>query len=193
MSPPSHRAGLTPAPFFLRILEAIFLRRDVYQRVAADADAWRPATGIVLASSLMYSAVMPDTPYLHAIVEAIHQWVIPLVMLFGVIRWLISTAIMYALSLLLARKQTDLRKLLRCLGFAQAPAMLGGLGLVVDVSIAQFLPPLIGVWLLVAAVVAVRYALDVSFGRAALIGGLGYALDFILPRLIGLLVFVIGG
>lgn len=182
---------LRAAPLFMRLLEAMILRRDLYERVAADREAWRPAAAIVCVSSLAYSAIMRETPYVTALVAAIGNWMLLVVILFGLIRWLITTVAVYLASLLLARQHADFGRLLRCLGFAQAPAVAAALGLVVDESIASWLPLLVGAWLLVSTVGAVRYALGVGIGRAVAIGVLGYGFDAVLPALVGVLVMLL--
>ena len=188
MSAPSPR--LRTAPLFLRLLEAMILRRDLYERVAADPEAWRPAAAVVCVSSLAYGALM-GSPMLLALAHEIGNWILPLVLFFDLLRWWIAAGAAHVMSLALARDRADFGRLLRCLGFAQAPKALALLALVADESIAEWLPRVIGVWLIVSTVAAVRYALGVGMGRAAAIGILGFCVEsLVLPLVGGIVLFV---
>jgi hypothetical protein len=188
---PLTRKGFTTAPFFVRMIEAMFLRRELYERIAADRDGWRQAAGVVCLTALAYSALMRWTPYLEVLVAAMRNWVLLLVMLFGLVRWGVSTALVYGFALLFARERADFRKLLRCIGFAQAPALAAVFAFVLEEPILGWLPLVIGLWLLVTTVAAVRYALGIGTGRAAVIGGLGFAADAALPAVVGFIAVVL--
>ena len=185
LPPPRLRA----APLFMRLLEAMTLRRSLYEHVAAAPDGWRAAAAVVCVSSLAYGALM-GSPFLAALVETIGNWILPLILLLEVARWLIAASAAYVVSLLLARERADFGRLLRCLGLATAPKMAALLALVADESIAGWLPKLIGAWLFVSTIAAVRYALGVGLVRAVVIGVLGFVIESIfLPALGVLLVF----
>ena len=180
------RKGVSAGPFFLRMVEAMFLRRELYQRIAADPQGWRQAAAVVCLAALAYSALMHWTPYLQVLVAAVRNWILLIVMLLGLIRWGISTSLAYVFSLLFARERADFGKLLRCIGFAQAPALVAVLAFLLEEPILGWLPRLIGLWLLVTTVAAVRYALDIGLGRAVVIGALGFIVDAALPMVVGI-------
>jgi hypothetical protein len=169
------------------MLEAMFLRKELYQRIAADPEGWRQAAAVVCLTALAYSALMHWTPYLQVLVAAVRNWILLVVMLLGLIRWGISTSLVYVFSLLFARERADFGKLLRCVGFAQAPALAAIFAFVLEEPILGWLPRVIGVWLLVTTITAVRYALDVGAGRAIIIGALGFVVDAVLPTLVGII------
>jgi hypothetical protein len=185
MSTPTPR--LRAAPLFLRLLEAMILKRDLYERVAADPEAWRAAAAVVCVSSLAYGALM-GSPMLLALAHEIGNWILPLVLVFDLVRWCIAAGAAHVVSLVLARDRADFRRLLRCVGFAQAPKVVAVLALVTDESIAAWLPRVIGAWLIVSTVAAVRYALGVGIGKAAAIGILGFCVESLFLPLVGMVV-----
>lgn len=69
-------------------------------------------------------------------------------------------------------------ELLRCLGFAQSPRVLLALGLIPGLGRIVF--PVVGIWVLITGVVAVRQALDFSTGKAIATVLLGWLLNMLL-------------
>jgi hypothetical protein len=72
----------------------------------------------------------------------------------GWVAWAVSTSLIGGR---IFKGTTDVGEMLRVLGFAQAPRVIG---------IIPFLGPVAAVWVLVASVVAIREGLDFSTGRA---------------------------
>jgi Yip1 domain len=182
---------VTAQPFVYRILGALFLRPEAYQSIAEDADGWRPATAIVsLAALAYYGSLAEPTPGLLKLVEVLQTWILVLFIVFGILRWFLFTAVVYLVAKLLARQSTpQYPRLLRCLGFAQAPAILALLAYVIDPRVVLLLPRFVLLWLLAATVVAVRAGLGTSWTRAAVVGVIGFAIDACLPMLAAMLLF----
>jgi hypothetical protein len=175
--------GLSSAPLTARLFSAILLRRGFYERVAADPDATRLAAAVVCLAALAYgAALMHVGPEAEAFIAAVGAWIFPLLMGFGLVRWLLFTTVLYGLSRFLLGP-TSYTRLLRCIGFGQAPALLSLVRFLGDDAMALWLRPIIVVWLLAATVVACRAALRTSTVRAAAIGVLGFAIDVMLPSL----------
>ena len=72
----------------------------------------------------------------------------------GWIVWAITTSVV---GTKVFKGTTDVGEMLRVLGFAQAPRVIG---------VIPFLGPVAAVWVLTASVVAIREGLDISTGRA---------------------------
>ena len=70
----------------------------------------------------------------------------------------------------IAGAAVEYKRLLRCLGFAETPAMLSMVGFAVDEPLLPWVQFGVGAWLLAATIVAVRSAARVSTGRAVAIG-----------------------
>ncbi len=96
----------------------------------------------------------------------------------GVVGWAIWAGIIYLVGVVILKHTSDMGELLRCLGFADSPAVLNIFGII------PFLGGLIrfvvGIWLLVAFVIAVRQALDVDTTRAIIVAILGFIVYLIL-------------
>jgi hypothetical protein len=178
------------APLLVHFFRALFLRRDFFERVASDPNATRPAVAIVCLSSLAYGGtLMPISPAIEDLAHALGYWILPLLMLLGVARWAIYTTILWVTGSFVLRQRPEFGRLLRCLGFAQAPAFLS-LVVLVDASTELWLHRVIQLWLLASTIVAVRAAFATTLGRAVATGALGYVLDSLLPRLVALLLLM---
>ena len=109
-----------------------------------------------------------------------------LIVVFAVLRWLVYATIMYPIARIISGEPVGYARLLRCLGFAETPAVLSLVAFLVDDQFFPWVQFGVGAWLLLATVVAVRAATRVSTPRAAVIGvagfaaylGLGLAVDF---------------
>lgn len=112
---------------------------------------------------------------------------------FGVIGFLLYAGIAYLVGAkLFATAETSATwgQLIRTLGFAQAPGILYVLGILPAVGgLIRFI---VGVWILVATIVAIRQACDFSTGRAvltAVVAWIIYLIFVVLPAaLLALLV-----
>jgi len=106
----------------------------------------------------------------------------------GVLGWAIFAGIAFLIGTrLLAGAATSASwgQLLRTLGFAYTPSLLAVFGFI------PVLGPLLAfvgaVWFLIASVIALRHALDISTGRAAVVGILALLAPIVLIAILGLL------
>ncbi len=158
------------ATFGERIIRAIKLDKNLYEEVEADRGATRQAMTVVVLAALASGIGMSGQggPGMVAgVLGALGGWVIAALIIF-----VVGTK-------LLPQPQTrsDPGELLRTLGFANAPglfyvlAVIPGLGSVIR--------PVVGIWLLIAWVIAVRQALDydntIRAVQVSVIGWLVYA------------------
>jgi hypothetical protein len=181
------------APLFVYLFRALFLRGDFYDLVASDPNMTRPAVALVCLSSLAYGGtLMPISPEIAELARTLAYWILPLLMALGVAHWLVASAILWGTGNVLIRQRPPFTRLLRCLGFAQAPAFLS-LIMLFDPTTETWLRRVIQLWLLAATIVAVRAAYSTTFGRAAATGVAGFLLDFLLPQLIAFLMFLAMG
>ncbi len=146
-----------------RMKGAAMLDVQTYEEVEADATATGQAAGVVLIVALAQAiggAGYGDLRIVGAAVAA-------------VVGWLLWSGITYLIGDKLLGGTATWGELLRTIGFAQTPGILGVLGVI----------PLVGwlvrlvvfFWLLIAGIIAIRQALDFSTGKAigtAIIGWL---------------------
>jgi hypothetical protein len=170
---PPARAVCSPSsgPLLPRLLNAILLRREFYDAVAADAHATAPAGAIVCLAALARESVG-----LYQLSQSLKAWglVLILVVVFALVRWLIYASIMYPIARALGGQAAEYKRLLRCLGFAETPAVVSMLAFVLDERLFPWVQFGVGAWLLAATIVAVRAATGVSAPRAVAIGALGF-------------------
>ncbi len=100
----------------------------------------------------------------------------PIVMVSGAVGalfgWLVWAGITYVIGEKLFHGTATWGELLRTLGFAQAPGVLLVLGIVPFLG--GLISVAVGIWILVAGIVAVRQALDFSTGKAIITVFLGW-------------------
>lgn len=95
--------------------------------------------------------------------------------------WLVWSGITYLIGDKLLGGTASWGELLRTLGFAQAPGVLFALGIIPFLGgIVRFV---VGIWILVAGVVAIRQALDFSTGKAILTVILGWIAMMVLAMI----------
>lgn len=159
-----------PRRFGQRLLGALTLDASVYEEVEQYPDALGQATAVVLLAALARG------------VGAAAQGDFVAGVLAGVLSWLLGTAIIWLIGVVILRLSSDFAELLRTLGFATAPQLLYALGLLpIGPLQLGFALAVFGLGL-VAWVIAVRQALDVSTPWAlaicwiALLPSLGMAL-----------------
>ena len=166
------------APFIQRYLAALFLRRTLYDEVAADSNTIVQAAAVVLVSAISQPTVL---------LEELGAWALPLMMVFGALRWFVFTAIAYLIASLATRligsMAPSYRRLLGCLGFAEAPGLLNLIVYATEEPVTILLAWTVWFWLLAAAIVAVRSALRLPTWLAAAIGVLSFA-AYLTPALL---------
>lgn len=147
-----------------RMKGAAMLDIQTYEEVEHDQTATGQAALVVFLGAVASGIGASGTGVFEAVFQS--GWVL--------IGWGIWAGITYLVGSRLFEGTADWGELLRTLGFAQAPNVLLLLGIV------PFLPgglirAVVGIWVLIAGVIAVRQALDFSTGKAIATVGLGWA------------------
>ncbi|MBI3978337.1 MAG: YIP1 family protein [Chloroflexi bacterium] len=152
-----------------RMLRAARLEASVFEEVEADTTATQQAAVVVLIAAVAAGiGVLLRGGGFGALIGAI---------ITAVIGWIIWSYLTYWIGTKFFNGTATPGELLRTIGFAQTPGVL---------RIFSFIPVLGGlinlvvfVWLLVAGVIAVRQALDISTGNAVatvIVGWLAYVI-----------------
>jgi hypothetical protein len=172
---------------FERMMRAARLDSTLYEEVEADLNATSQAAtvvGIVALCSGIGSAI--TLAIAGQTGTAVVAFIGGVVMSF--IGWIAWSYITYWIGTSMFKGVATPGELLRCIGFAQTPGVLGIL------SFIPFLGGLIGlvifVWMIIAGVIALRQALDISTGQAVITAIIGFIPMFLLYCLVGL---IIGG
>jgi hypothetical protein len=92
--------------------------------------------------------------------------------LVAVLGWLLWSGIAYLIGDKVFGGTATWGELLRTIGFAQSPGVLLILGIIPVLG--GLVSMVVGIWMLVAGIVAIRQALDFSTGRAILTALLGW-------------------
>jgi hypothetical protein len=90
----------------------------------------------------------------------------------AIVGWLIWAGVTYLIGAKLLGGTATWGELLRTLGFAQTPGVLSVLGIIPFVG--GVVRVVVTIWILIAGVIAIRQALDVSTGKAVLTAVLGW-------------------
>jgi len=96
--------------------------------------------------------------------------------------WLVWAGITYLIGSKLLKGTATWGELLRTLGYAQAPAVLLIFGFVPVLG--NIVGAVVGIWLLVTGIVAIRQALDFDTGKAVLTAFLGWLVAVAIPALV---------
>ena len=150
-----------------RMMGAAKLDIDTYEEVEADTNATGQAAGVVAIVALC-SAIGGIGGGTQAVFGGL---------IAALVGWLLWAGITYLIGDKLLGGTATWGELLRTLGFAQAPGVLFLLGIIPLVG--SLIALVVGLWILVTGVVAIRQALDFGTGRAiatALLGFIPYAI-----------------
>jgi hypothetical protein len=145
-----------------RMIGAARLDAAVYEEVEADTTATQSAAVVVVIVSIA-SAVGGARAGLAAMMAGL---------LAALIGWLIWSGITYLIGDKVLGGTATWGELLRTIGFAQSPGVLYVLGVIPVLG-----APIrfaVGVWILVAVIIAIRQACDFGTGRAILTALLGF-------------------
>ncbi len=164
---PSHGAILD------RMKGAALLHINTYEEVEADNTATGQAAIVVLIVAIasgIGAAGHAGSGFALGLIGAIAGW-------------LIWAGVTYLIGAKLLGGTATWGELLRTLGFAQSPGVLYALAII------PFFGPLIrfavAIWILVAGIIAIRQALDVSTGKAVLTAILGWLGLVVLSLIVG--------
>ena len=168
------------ASFQQRLVGAVCLRASTYEDVEHDSSATIQAALVVVIASLTSSVAW--------YFSMANSWVIVNTALRSLIGWLAGSVVLWFIGtrLLPGRNtEADLGQLLRTLGFAQTPGLLGVLAVVPVMGL--FIPFVVAMWVIAATFVAVRQALDYEDAfRAILVCLLGWLVSVIVVYVTGL-------
>lgn len=157
-------AGLPSRRSFVeRLVGAIKLDAGVYEEIEHDPTSMGQAAGVVVLAALatgIGGAGGPGAPGLAGGVVG------------GLLGWVTSTAVVWLIGVRFMKLTSDYRELLRTLGFASAPRLIAVLGFIPILGTIALLAA--GIAGLIAYVIAVRQALDVTTGRAIFVCVLAY-------------------
>ena len=154
-----------------RMLGAATLNIDTYEEVEADETATMQAATVVVMVAVA-SAIGGALNGTTSIVAA------PIVQIIG---WLIWAGVTYLIGAKIFGGTATWGELLRTLGFAQSPGLLYFLAILPILG--GLVRLVVGLWMLVAGVIAVRQALDFGTGKAVLTVVIGW-LAMIIPAMI---------
>jgi hypothetical protein len=159
-------------------MRAIRLDWTVFREIAEDPNAMSEAAIIVVVVTFLSSlggAIMSESFFLSFFVG----WITAII-----VGWILWAVITYFVGTALFKGQTDIPEMMRVLGYASAPQLLGLLSFIPCVG---FLFPLTA-WLLslIAGFIAVREAMEFDTGTAIATVLISWVVAFVLNFLIRL-------
>lgn len=166
MTVPPLTIGPTRGPLLSRLAAALTLRRDFYRAAAEDRTATGPAGAIVSLVALLRESVLI---WELSQVERLWGLILPVLVIVALVAWLLLGGVAWVLTRPGLAAPPDLRRLLRCLGFAQTPtALLATLAAFSDPIAYLIGYALVMLWTLAGLVVALQAATDLPLGAALL-------------------------
>jgi 4-hydroxybenzoate polyprenyltransferase len=161
------------AQFFRRFIGALVLDANAFEEVESDRHAGMQSVLVVLAvcgAGGMAAIGLGLVGFAGFVTGAI-------VMLGGWLVWVALIATIGTVALAEPDTRSDVRELLRVLGFAAAPGVFTALAAMRPAAPVVF--GVVAVWMIAAAVLGVRQALDYkSTGRAVAVCVIGWLLSF---------------
>ena len=161
------------ALFFRRFIGALVLDAAAFEDIEADRRAAMQSVIVVALACLAGGFAAAGLGlvglggFVTGAVLALGAWLV----------WISVIATVGAVTLAEPQTHSDVRELLRTLGFAAAPGVF--LAFAAMPAAAPFVVPLVAVWMTAAAIVAVRQALDYRHTmRAVAVCGLGLLVAF---------------
>jgi hypothetical protein len=160
-----------------RIVRIIRLDWTVFREIAEDQNAMKQAA-IIVAIVTFFSAVGAGIAS-GSFASFLVSWLIAIVI--GWVGWAVIT---YFVGTVLFKGTTDIPEMMRVLGYAMAPSLLGLLSFIPCIG---WIFPIVG-WILalVAGILAVREAMEFETGDAIVTVLIGWAVVFVInlvPRL----------
>ncbi|MDJ0790124.1 MAG: hypothetical protein QNK05_25295 [Myxococcota bacterium] len=168
--PPDGTPPPPTTPFLRRIWRAAMLDACLYEEVEADRRALPQAALVVLLASL--SAGIGT--FANGGIAGIG--IIVAATFIGWVGWAFVTFLIGVYLIPGPRTESDQGELMRTVGFSASPGLFAGLGIIPGLN--PWVLILVGGWLLVAMVIAVRQALDhCGTGRAIAVCAIGFPLS----------------
>ena len=165
-----------------RAIGAARLDIPTYEEVESDRNATGQAA-VVVAVAAVCSAIGSIGEGTTGVIGAL---------IGGILGWLVWSGVTYLIGTMLFGGTADWGELLRTLGFAQAPGVFYLLGIIPFLGVLVKLA--VAIWVLVAGIIAIRQALDVSTGKAVLTAIVGW-LALLIPMMLlgGMAAVMMGG
>ena len=161
-------------PFVGRMIAAATFDISVYEEVEADSTATGQAAIVValaaIATAIGSALASKDGNPIGALIGSLLGWAI----------W---AAVTYFIGKTVFKGTATWGELLRTLGFAQSPAVLNVFAFVP--LIGPLLSWVIGVWVLITGIIAIRQALDITTVKAVIVAILGWLALMIMVALFG--------
>jgi hypothetical protein len=164
-------------PLVARMIAAASLDASLYEEVEADSSATGQAALVVVMA---------------AVAAAIGSWNENAIggLIGALIGWAVWAGVTYLIGAVLFKGTATWGELLRTLGFAQSPGLLYVVGIIpVLGGLAKIV---IGIWILIAGIIAIRQALDVSTGKAVAVAILGWLVLMLLMAMFAGSAFLAG-
>jgi hypothetical protein len=163
-----------------RIMRAIRLDWTVFREIAEDPNAMTEAAIIVVVVTLL-SSIGSSIASGSFIVSFIVGWIVSI--LIGWIGWAVIT---YFVGTMLFQGKSDIPEMMRVLGYASAPRLLGIFGFIPCIG---WLASLAGAILaLIAGVFAIREAMEFDTGKAVITVVVSWVIAFVITFAISLIV-----
>lgn len=151
-------------PFADRVVAAIRLDATVYDEVEHDEEAMGQAFWVVVLAALAQGIGAVQAPSVPALVGALFG-----LSLVGILGWVVGTAVIWLIGVKLMQCSSDFAELMRTIGFASAPKILMMFGVLPLGPVNWALAAAVSILSIVATVVAVRQALDITTQRSVLV------------------------
>ncbi len=162
-----------------RMLGAAKLDVQTYEEVEADLDATGQAAAVVALAAVATAVGAADLGIIATVFATVWR----------VLGWMLWAAITYVIGDKIFGGSATWGELLRTLGFAQAPALL--LFFAFLPLVGGVLEVVVGIWVLVAGIIAIRQALDFGTGKAILTALIGWLVLFVPMALMGMFVALV--
>jgi hypothetical protein len=155
-----------------RMVGAALLKVDTYEEVEDDRSATKQALAVV--AIVAVARAIGTAEGVAGIVGAL---------LAAIVGWLLWAGITYLIGDKILGGTATWGELLRTLGFAQTPGIILLLGFIPVLG--AVLALVVGIWVLIAGIVAIRQALDFGTGKAIVTAVLGWLVIAIPLALLG--------
>ena len=156
-----------------RVVAAMRLDATAYEEVEADTTATMQAAGVVALAAAMKAIGAADEGGAGVFIGPIG----------AIVGWWIWAGLTYFIGKSVFKGTATWGELLRTLGFAQGPGLFYVFGIIPILG--GLVDGVVGIWILVAGIVAIRQALDISTGKAVVVAIIGWAVLIIPPLILG--------
>lgn len=167
-----------------RILRAIRLDWTVFREIAEDQNALTEAAIIVAVVSFLsgigtfIGALIADNSFGTAFLGFLSTWLIDGILL----HWIVWAVLTYFVGTMFFQGKTDIPEMLRVLGYANAPKLLGIFGFIPCVGWLIALAG--GILALIAGVIAVREAMEFDTTKAIITVVVSWVISWVLSWIV---------